>query len=105
MCGTYFFQWMGWGGGWLWGLLWLGLVLGGIYLIIRMLSGRWPGKPVSSEKYCPQCAGPVQEAFIRCPECGYWLKRNCSECKKIVKTEWNLCPYCETDLKTESVAV
>ena len=105
MCDMYYSPWMGWGGGWLGGLLWLGLILGGVYLIARMVVRRVPPKPVPSEKHCPQCAGPVQEAFIRCPECGYQLKRNCPACSKIVKTEWNMCPYCEMDLKTESVVV
>ncbi|RLD12727.1 hypothetical protein DRI50_08640 [candidate division KSB1 bacterium] len=39
---------------------------------------------------------------MRCPECHYRLKVNCPSCGKLVKTSWELCPYCEAPLTEKS---
>ena len=91
---------------WLWftyQLFWLILIVGGGYLLYRLLKGN-PSAPTPgpyshfTTGRCPECKAPVEAAFLRCPECGTRLKRNCPECGKIVKTRWQVCPYCEARL-------
>ena len=98
-------------GGWSWlwfgyQVFWLLLIVGGGYLLYRLLRSHQTGanhRPYGHFRNgnCPQCKAPVESAFLRCPECGYRLKRNCPECGKIVQTRWQICPYCEADLKAE----
>lgn len=37
-------------------------------------------------------------AYVCCPECHYRLKMNCPSCGKLVKTNWDICPFCEENL-------
>ena len=46
------------------------------------------------QKKCPNCRAPVEEAFLRCPECGHGLKMHCPHCSRIVETRWQYCPFC-----------
>jgi len=39
----------------------------------------------------------VQEDFILCPTCRTRLKRMCPSCAKLIRPEWNICPYCAKD--------
>lgn len=102
--------WTGWG--WINLLLWI-LLLGAIGFIVYRLArnGVQPasGYPMSGNRYssvvqrtCPNCGAPVEEAYLRCPECHHKLKTNCPSCGKIVKTKWDICPYCEADLKSNN---
>ncbi len=51
-----------------------------------------------TEHSCPGCGFPVENDFLRCPECQRRLKRPCPSCSKPVDPTWALCPYCETAL-------
>lgn len=99
MWNRYCPDWMlGWGMWWVWDLLWLAILAGGVYLIVRLAS-RSGSKSQASR--CPSCGGVVEDAFLRCPECGHRLKQNCQACGKVIKTSWDICPYCESDPKAE----
>jgi predicted amidophosphoribosyltransferase len=39
----------------------------------------------------------VQEEYILCPTCRTRLKRQCPSCGKLIRPEWNICPYCTKD--------
>jgi RNA polymerase subunit RPABC4/transcription elongation factor Spt4 len=99
--------WMGWP--WI-NLLFLMLLFGaGGYIIYRITkNGQQNAQSPSHlrnhysarvQKQCPNCHAPVEEAYLCCPECHFKLKTNCQACGKIVKTNWDICPYCETKIK------
>jgi len=98
----------GYWNGWYWipQILWLLLLVGVGFLVIRTLRNgnrgsneltAVPAGVIAKEK-CPNCGKPVEKEFIRCPECHFKLKINCPSCGKIVKTSWKICPYCEAEL-------
>src|SRR5207248_11654509 len=39
----------------------------------------------------------VQDDFILCPTCRTRLKRVCPSCGKLIRPEWNICPFCAKD--------
>jgi len=101
----------GYGPGWFWTgrIFWL-LLLAGIGLLLVLAVRRFrpcaaPGDFSESARTagkCPNCGEPVEQAYLRCPECHYRLKVNCPSCGKLVKTSWELCPYCEAPLTEKS---
>jgi len=86
------------------GLLWALLVLFGhfigflVYLLVRSGPKTVPGQTVP-EALCPDCKKPVKIEFAVCPYCKRVLKPTCSSCGKDVKEDWQVCPYCKADLK------
>jgi hypothetical protein len=52
-----------------------------------------------TEHSCPGCGFPVENDFLRCPECQRRLKHPCPSCRKPVDPTWALCPYCEEPLR------
>lgn len=52
-----------------------------------------------TEHSCPGCGFPVENDFLRCPECQRRLKHPCPSCRKPVDPGWALCPYCEDPLR------
>ncbi len=71
-----------------------------VYILVRVIHKykfRNHNDTLNQSK-CPHCHNPVEETYIRCPECHYKLKTNCPSCGKVVKTSWDICPYCETGL-------
>jgi RNA polymerase subunit RPABC4/transcription elongation factor Spt4 len=90
-------------------LIWV-LLIGGIgFIVYRIIqnrkqetqrNARFRGVyPAMLFKQCSNCGAPVEEAYLRCPECHYKLKTNCLSCGKVINTKWDICPYCETELK------
>lgn len=100
---------MGYGYGWHWvnHFFWIILLLGVIFLIYRSVRNNKQMREQSgaynrfehATAVCPQCKIPVEDAYLRCPECHYQLKLNCPTCAKVVKASWDICPYCEGQLK------
>src|ERR687896_724653 len=45
---------------------------------------------------CPRCQSTVEKEFLLCPECGWDLKKPCTNCNKPLHLGWNTCPYCAT---------
>jgi Double zinc ribbon len=52
-----------------------------------------------TEHSCPGCGFPVENDFLRCPECQRRLKHPCPSCRRPVDPGWALCPYCEEPLR------
>jgi RNA polymerase subunit RPABC4/transcription elongation factor Spt4 len=96
--------WIGWP--WFGQIFWLLLQVGLGYLVYKTVynsrrianqnhSDRFNDSPQGN---CPNCNAPVENSFIRCPECHFKLKSNCPSCGRIVKTNWEICPYCEAKI-------
>lgn len=47
---------------------------------------------------CPHCNGEVKEDFLRCPHCLRKLKDACGTCGKPLDPDWQICPYCESEI-------
>lgn len=62
----------------------IGLIL---YVIVR-------GDHPSAK--CSFCGYPVQENYVRCPQCGSALKNLCSSCGFPLESDWKVCPGCGT---------
>lgn len=108
MWSSYCEPWLGGGWGWNWGwvllmpLIWIGILGGAVFLIVRALRSGGPAD--ATQDRCGACRAKVEAVFIRCPECGYRLKHNCPTCGHIIKTSWFLCPYCEAELTSDPAA-
>ncbi len=51
---------------------------------------------IEERHVCPSCNYPVEDEFLLCPNCSTRLKNCCTNCEKLMKLEWNICPYCGT---------
>ena len=58
----------------------------------------------SDHRTCPHCDYHVDKDFLRCPNCMRKLKDPCQNCGKPLDPEWNLCPYCETQVGSSQPA-
>ncbi|MGE4345364.1 MAG: zinc ribbon domain-containing protein [Geoalkalibacter sp.] len=82
------------GGGWLWPVLAILLLVGIVlWLVPRRSSTKYP-----PSLHCPACRGSISEVYLRCPHCGETLKRNCSFCSRVVDDAWIYCPFCSQEL-------
>jgi hypothetical protein len=48
---------------------------------------------------CPHCDYEVKSDYLRCPSCARQLKERCYSCGKPVDPAWQLCPFCEAEIK------
>jgi DNA-directed RNA polymerase subunit RPC12/RpoP len=90
--------------GLLWGLfVFVGNIVGLIiYLILRSSPAETvTPAPVAAAAICPQCAGPVQNTYVACPQCGARLSKQCSQCGKRAELDWVACPYCGNSMDRE----
>jgi type IV pilus assembly protein PilB len=46
---------------------------------------------------CPGCQAMIEVDFTACPFCARVLRSNCSSCGQPLRTEWKVCPYCNTN--------
>lgn len=46
---------------------------------------------------CPGCAGRVEEAWVRCPDCATWLAAPCASCERWFDLTFDICPWCGGD--------
>ena len=53
---------------------------------------------------CPNCDHQVRGDYLRCPNCRYRLKEPCTTCGKPLEPQWELCPFCETEVHHGSTA-
>lgn len=53
---------------------------------------------------CPNCDYQVRGDFLRCPNCRTRLKEPCTTCGKPLEPQWDLCPFCETEVRGASSA-
>jgi RNA polymerase subunit RPABC4/transcription elongation factor Spt4 len=51
---------------------------------------------IEDRRVCPSCHEPVEDDFLICPNCSTRLKNQCSNCNRLMRLEWNVCPYCGT---------
>jgi RNA polymerase subunit RPABC4/transcription elongation factor Spt4 len=51
---------------------------------------------IEDRRICPSCHEAVEDDFLICPNCSTRLKNQCSNCNRLMKLEWNVCPYCGT---------
>lgn len=65
-----------------------------IYLISR---------PAETKAYnCPKCDGELNGTRAYCPHCGFDLANTfCRQCQYPIKTEWQFCPNCRTEIRHE----
>ena len=65
-----------------------------VYLIVR-------SRETIAESYERQLAEESllaeAEQRVVCPTCRTRLKRVCPSCSKLIRPEWNICPYCAKD--------
>ena len=47
-------------------------------------------------KACPHCHGGIETDYLVCPSCLKILREPCRLCKRPIKREWKVCPYCKT---------
>jgi len=54
-------------------------------------------KPLSKpiQATCPNCKKSISSDFNICPYCEYNLKPKCKNCGKLISREFKVCPYCE----------
>ena len=86
-------------GGYLIGAIFL---FGGTWMVTHM--AHRSDDPQPEEEHCPVCGEVIETVFMRCPQCGHWLKQNCPDCGKVVETHRKCCPHCENVLEFHSVA-
>lgn len=53
---------------------------------------------------CITCGIPVQETWVYCPNCHHQLQHSCTNCKNLVRNEWEICVYCGTSQHTAAQA-
>ncbi len=53
---------------------------------------------------CPGCRRPVKEDWVVCPYCHTPLRRPCPHCGRLVDLNWTVCPYCGQDIAEETLS-
>jgi RNA polymerase subunit RPABC4/transcription elongation factor Spt4 len=47
------------------------------------------------ERYiCPSCRRKAEADFLLCPHCHAQLRKQCSQCERLINLHWGVCPYC-----------
>ncbi|MFP4697494.1 MAG: zinc ribbon domain-containing protein [Eubacteriales bacterium] len=49
----------------------------------------------NKKEKCIRCNNEIKKDFNICPYCEHDLRLKCSNCKKEISEEWKVCPYCE----------
>ena len=52
---------------------------------------------------CPSCKRGIKSDFLICPYCRTQLKRPCPRCGQPLGALWKSCPYCTTPVAVETV--
>jgi RNA polymerase subunit RPABC4/transcription elongation factor Spt4 len=59
---------------------------------------------VEKELCCSNCKKPVEKDFNLCPHCSCVFENTCQVCKKALKSEFEICPYCGSQIAEGQVA-
>ncbi len=51
---------------------------------------------------CARCGYPVKSDYIVCPSCQTLLRNVCPSCAKPLEPTWSICPYCATKLAAQT---
>jgi RNA polymerase subunit RPABC4/transcription elongation factor Spt4 len=51
---------------------------------------------IEERSVCAACHEPVEDDFLLCPNCSTRLKNRCTNCERLMRLDWNICPYCGT---------
>ena len=51
---------------------------------------------IEDVEHCPGCGNRVRSEFLVCPTCNTKLKKACRSCGRAINLRWNVCPYCGT---------
>lgn len=54
------------------------------------------------EPRCPSCNAVIRDDYLVCPQCRHRLKVACADCGKPLDAAWQLCPFCETDVRAKA---
>ncbi|MCY3923799.1 MAG: zinc ribbon domain-containing protein [Chloroflexota bacterium] len=47
---------------------------------------------------CPRCGGEIAEDYLACPRCALPLRLSCESCARVLDPEWQICPWCTTEI-------
>lgn len=47
---------------------------------------------------CPRCGGEIAEDYLACPRCALPLRLSCASCERVLDPEWQICPWCTTEI-------
>lgn len=75
-------------------LFWLLLIVAGLATLFFLLNRARKKQQLQ----CPCCNNPVEDVYLRCPDCGHELKSHCPHCSHIVENSWQCCPHCKEAL-------
>ena len=67
-----------------------------LYMLLRPREEEALLQEIEERSVCPSCHEHVDDDMLLCPNCSTRLKNQCSNCKRMMKLEWNICPYCGT---------
>ncbi len=56
---------------------------------------------IEEVEVCPNCKRRVRPEFLVCPYCHAQLKKACPNCGRLLHLQWDICPYCGTALAVE----
>lgn len=55
------------------------------------------------EEHCPACKRVVRSEYLVCPACLMQLKRSCTACSKPLAENWQVCPFCMAGVNETAV--
>jgi RNA polymerase subunit RPABC4/transcription elongation factor Spt4 len=68
----------------------------------REIEDSYLAQEIGSIAVCPDCAHPIKDEFMFCPDCGNSLRRTCGNCSRLVDADWKICAFCGHDLPYRS---
>ncbi len=64
----------------------------------REIEDSYLAQEIGSIAVCQNCAHPIKDEFMFCPDCGNSLRRTCGSCGRLVDADWKICAFCGHDL-------
>lgn len=47
---------------------------------------------------CPRCHGEIAADYLACPRCMLPLRLSCETCERVLEPDWQICPWCTTEI-------